>query len=112
MPPGAPLPFVPKTWLPFVLGTEDKVSRRFGSWRCCDACTTGLRSGEVWLDGSRRWADPASYLLDKSTWAGLRTEYCAAAERPSAAQARLDQLGTELDTELATFAELLEAGTC
>ena len=46
------------------------------------------------------------------TWAGLRTEYCAAVERPSAAQARLDQLGTELDAELATFAELLEAGTC
>jgi hypothetical protein len=29
VPPGAPLTFVPKTWLPFVLGTEDKVSRRF-----------------------------------------------------------------------------------
>jgi hypothetical protein len=71
-----------------------------------------LRSGEVWLDGSRRWADPESYLLDKSTWAGLRTEYSAAVERPTAAQARLDQLGTELDAELATFAELLEAGTC
>lgn len=43
---------------------------------------------------------------------GVHTEYCAAVERPSAAQARLDQLGTELDAELATFAELLEAGTC
>jgi hypothetical protein len=30
-----------------------------------------LRSGKVWLDGSRRWADPESYLLGKSTWAGL-----------------------------------------
>jgi hypothetical protein len=70
----------------------------------------GLRSGEVWLDGSRRWADPESYLLDKSTWAGRRTEYWAGVERPSAAKARLDRLGTQLDAELATCADLLEAG--
>ena len=33
-------------------------------------CREGLRSGKVWLDGSRRWADPESYLLGKSTGAG------------------------------------------
>ncbi len=50
MPPDAPLTFVPKAWMPFVLSGEDKVSRRFWElallWRLRD----GLRSGDVWVE--------------------------------------------------------------
>jgi hypothetical protein len=27
-----------------------------------------LRSGEIWVRGSRRYADPASYLIAIETW--------------------------------------------
>jgi TnpA family transposase len=107
----APMGFVPKTWLPFVVSAEDNVSRRFWElallWRLRD----GLRSGDVWLEGSRRWADPETYLLDQPTWAGLRTDYCATVERPASARLRLERLGDELDEELAGFAEMLAAGS-
>jgi hypothetical protein len=47
MPPDAPLTFVPRAWMPFVLSGEDNVSRRFWElallWRLRD----GLRSGDV-----------------------------------------------------------------
>ena len=33
----------------------------------------------MWLDGSRRWADPDSYLLGKSSWAGLVGLYALSA---------------------------------
>jgi len=110
VPPDAPRAFVPKTWLPFVVSGEDRVSRRFWElallWRLRDS----LRSGDVWVEGSRRYADPETYLLDRSTWEGLRADYCAAVERPPSGPDRLAQLGRELDAEVASFAAMLEAG--
>ena len=110
MPPAAPLAFVPKAWMPFVLSGEDKVSRRFWElallWRLRD----GLRSGDVWVEGSRRYADPETYLLTGSAWADLRDDYCRAVERPRAARDRIAQLGRELDEEAASFASMLGRG--
>ena len=85
--------------MPFVLSGEDKVSRRFWElallWRLRD----GLRSGDVWVEGSRRYADPETYLLTGSAWADLRDDYCRAVERPRAGRDRIAQLGRELDEE-------------
>jgi TnpA family transposase len=110
VPSDAPLSFVPKTWLPFVMSGEDRVSRRFWElallWRLRDR----LRSGDVWVAGSRRYADPETYLLDHTTWAGLRTEYCQALERPVAGDERTAQLGRDLGDELGSFASMLERG--
>ncbi len=110
MPPDAPLTFVPRAWMPFVLSGEDKVSRRFWElallWRLRD----GLRSGDVWVEGSRRYADPETYLLTGSAWADLRDDYCRAVERPRAGRDRIAQLGRELDEEAASFASMLGRG--
>jgi hypothetical protein len=110
MPPDAPLAFVPRAWMPFVLSREDKVSRRFWElallWRLRD----GLRSGDVWVEGSRRYADPETYLLTGSAWADLRDDYCRAVERPRAGRDRIAQLGRELDEEAASFASMLGRG--
>lgn len=101
---------MPKAWLPFVLDGEDKVSRRFWElallWRLRDS----LRSGDVWVEGSRRYADPETYLLDRTTWANRREDYCRAVEHPRSGRDRLIQLGSELDDELASFAAMLERG--
>ena len=79
--------------MPFVLSGEDKVSRRFWElallWRLRD----GLRSGDVWVEGSRRYADPETYLLTGSAWADLRDDYCRAVERPRAGRDRIALLG-------------------
>jgi TnpA family transposase len=110
VPPGAPLSFVPRTWLPFVVSGEDRVSRRFWElallWRLRDR----LRSGDVWVAGSRRYADPETYLLDRTAWAGLRAEYCQAVGRPAAGKGRTAELGRDLTGELGSFATMLERG--
>ncbi len=106
----APLAFVPKAWMPLVGSGQDTVSRRFWElallWRLRD----GLRSGDVWVAGSRRYADPETYLLDRAGWAGMRDDYCAAVRRPGAGSERIAQLGRELDEELASFADMLARG--
>lgn len=110
VPGDAPLTFVPKAWMPLVGSGPDKVSRRFWElallWRLRDA----LRSGDVWVEGSRRYADPETYLLDEASWAGMRSDYCAAVGRPDSGRERIAQLGRELDEELASFADMLARG--
>ena len=74
VPPNAPLGFVPRAWLAFVVSGEDKVSRRFWElallWRLRDS----LRSGDVWVQGSRRYADPETYMLDRPAWETMRAD--------------------------------------
>jgi len=106
----APLTFVPKAWLPFVLSGEDRVSRRFWELALLWRLRHRLRSGEVWVAGSRRYRDPESYLLDRTTWAGVRADYCEAVERPRSGRVRIAQLGQDLHDELASFASMLEHG--
>ncbi len=110
VPRDAPLTFVPKAWMPFVVSGPDTVSRRFWElallWRLRD----GLRSGDVWVAGSRRYADPETYLLGRERWAEMRSDYCAAVGRPGSGAERIAALGRELDEELASFAGMLVRG--
>jgi TnpA family transposase len=110
VPSGAPLTFVPKAWSPFVLSEEDKISRRSWELALLWRLRERLRSGDVWVTGSRRYADPETYLLDRTTWAGLRDEYCRAVEQPRAGDERVAQLGSDLDDELGPFATMLGRG--
>jgi hypothetical protein len=110
VPEEAPLTFVPKAWLPLVLSASDKVSRRFWELALLWQLRDRLRSGDIWVEGSRRYAHPDSYLLDKARWAEQRAGYCQALQRPRSGQERLAELARELDAELASFASMLRRG--
>ena len=74
IPDGAPLGFVPQKWRPYVIGEEDgHVDRRY--WELCVLVVLreALRSGDVWVEGSRRYADPQSYLIPKDRCCALRS---------------------------------------
>jgi TnpA family transposase len=51
---------------------------------------TALRAGNIWVEGSRRYADPESYLIPKSDWREQRAEIAAFLGTPLEATARLD----------------------
>ncbi|MBA4854343.1 Tn3 family transposase [Nocardia farcinica] len=76
----APTGFVPTKWR----GYLDQ-ARKSGSvtayrhyWELCVllGLRDGLRSGDVFVPGSRRYADPAAYLLTAEQWAPQRAEFC------------------------------------
>jgi hypothetical protein len=90
------------------IGGEDKVSRRFWELALLWGLRDRLRSGDVWVAGSNRWADPETYLMDRASWAERRADYCRAVDRPGSAHEHLERLGRELDDELASFAAMLE----
>jgi hypothetical protein len=63
VPAGAPTSFVGKRWQPFVFSGENGSMDRHG-WELCllSELRSRLRSGDVYLEHSRRHADPESYL--------------------------------------------------
>lgn len=60
----------------------------------------GLRSGDIYVPGSRRYADPSSYLFTPAQWAARRSEFCALADKSSDAAEALRQGKAELDAAL------------
>nr|WP_245673269.1 Tn3 family transposase [Nocardia lijiangensis] len=76
----APAGFVPAKWRGYL-----EEARKTGNttayrhyWELCVllGLRDGLRSGDVYVPGSRRYADPASYLLTPEQWAPQRAEFC------------------------------------
>ncbi len=56
----------------------------------------GLRSGDVFVRGSRRYADPASFLLTPEAWAPVKLEFCHLVGKPAQAADALAQADDEL----------------
>ena len=54
-------------------------------WELCVlmALRDGLRSGDVYVPGSRRYADPASFLLTPQQWEPQRLEFCHLVGKPA-----------------------------
>jgi hypothetical protein len=77
----------------------------------------GLRSGDVFVPGSRRYADPSTYLYTEQEWAPKREEYCQLVRKPVNATDALEQGKEELHAALAELEQALansspdEAGT-
>ena len=47
------------------------------------ALRDGLRTGDVFVPGSRRYSDPAAYLLTPEKWAAHREEFCQLVGKPA-----------------------------
>jgi hypothetical protein len=70
-------------WRPLVADvSRGRLDRR--GYELCAAfeLRTALRAGRVWVEGSRRHADPASYLLPEEKWRPFRVEFAARVRQP------------------------------
>jgi len=109
VPDGAPVDFVPARWRPYLdaaraAGDENRYKHY---WELCVlfALQGGLRSGEIWVEGSRRYANPASYLIDADTWALQRAEVLELTGTPATFAERL----AVIDGEISRYLDDLEA---
>ena len=74
VPDDAPTEFVSPKWRPYVMGQEGRISRRYYEMCVLWELKNALRSGDVWLKNSCRYADPESYLIPMERWTDLRQE--------------------------------------
>ncbi|MBF6241470.1 Tn3 family transposase [Nocardia otitidiscaviarum] len=110
----APTGFVPTKWR----GYLDQ-ARKSGSvtayrhyWELCVllGLRDGLRSGDVFVPGSRRYADPAAYLLTPEQWAPQRAEFCRLVGKPADPGQGLAAVVDELHAAVGELDEVLSQG--
>ena len=64
-----------------------------------------LRSGEIWVKGSRRYANHASYLIAPDVWKRDRGELLKLTGKPATFAERL----AEIEADMARYLDDLEA---
>ncbi|MGH9763683.1 MAG: Tn3 family transposase, partial [Blastocatellia bacterium] len=108
VPNDAPLAFIPAKWKPYVIDKKGRISRRYYELCLLWEMRRALRSGNLWIEGSRRYTNPETYLIPTPRWSDLRAEACRQMKAPEDGSIRveqratqLDQLATALDQELA-----------
>lgn len=109
VPDDAPVDFVPARWRPYLNAADSAGDANLYKhyWELCVlfALQGGLRSGEIWVKGSRRYADPASYLIAVEAWPARRAEVMELTKMPATFAERL----TAIDAEMARYLDDLEA---
>ncbi len=110
----APAGFVPTKWR----GYLDE-ARKSGSstayrhyWELCVllGLRDGLRSGDVYVPGSRRYADPAAYMLTPAQWEPQRTEFCRLVGKSADPAHALATASDELHEAVAELETVLAEG--
>lgn len=114
VPDDAPDGFVPAKWRGY-LETAAKSGNTTAYrhyWELCTllALRDGLRTGDVFVPGSRRYSDPAAYLLTPSKWADQRVEFCRLVGKPADAGKGLAEVEDELHAALGELEATLAEG--
>ena len=110
IPEDASLEFASGKWRPQLEKSDGRVNRRSFELCVLYQLRDGLRSGDIWLQGSRRFADPATYLIPSSQWLACRADTLRLlrldqepsqhlAALGSATEASLQRLGAVAETE-------------
>ena len=68
---------------------------------------SALRAGNIWVEHSRRYANPDTYLIPPAEWPRWRPEVVRQTGTPSQGLERLDEREAELETAMAQVERLL-----
>ncbi|MBN9739351.1 Tn3 family transposase [Pseudonocardia sp. P1] len=114
VPVDAPDGFVPTRWRGYLdtAAKSGNTSAYRHYWELCTllALRDGLRSGDVFVPGSRRYADPAAYLLTADRWADQRAEFCGLVGKPTDPARALAAAEVELGEALGELEQVLATG--
>ena len=114
VPADAPSGFVPARWRGYLEGAaaSGNTSAYRHYWELCTllALRDGLRTGDVFVPGSRRYSDPAAYLLTPDKWGLQRAEFCQLVGKSADPTRALAAAEEELGEALGELEVVLAAG--
>ena len=114
VPSDAPDGFVPARWRGYLETTarSGSASAYRHYWELCTllALRDGLRTGDVFVPGSRRYCDPAAYLLPPDKWVLQRVEFCQLVGKFTDPARALAAAQDELAEALGELEEVLAGG--
>jgi TnpA family transposase len=100
IPDDAPQDFITPKWKNYIFDEKGNIVRRYYEMSVLWELRRALRSGDVWLEHSRRYANPESYLIPKEKWSSLLREVCQMLQLPFEGKERLQQQQESLDHQL------------
>ncbi len=103
VPDHASLNFIPKRWSEYVINQEGKIVRKYYELCLLWELRTALRSGNIWIINSRRYANPESYLIPKNQWSKLKLEVCQQIQVSEVASHTIELKKQELSRLLCQF---------
>lgn len=111
VPAGAPSGFVPAKWAGYLADPGSVTAyRHYWELAVLIGLRDGLRCGDIYVPGSRRYADPGSFLLTGEAWAPAKLEFCHLVGKPAEAADALAVADDELHTALADLETQLAKG--
>ena len=108
VPGDAPTAFIRRRWAPHVF-EGGEISRRFYELCVLSEMRNALRSGDLWVAGSRQFRDFEEYLLPPRSFAAMKAEGLPLAV-PTDCRAYLDQRVAQLHEMLSAVDGLAERG--
>jgi hypothetical protein len=61
-------------WRPYIREADGSISRRYYELCTLWHLRSALRSGSIWVEHSRRYTNPDSYLIQPTEWPDKRPE--------------------------------------
>lgn len=107
VPEDAPLDFISSKWRPYILKRGGQIDRHYYELCVLWELRNALRAGNIWLEGSRQYANPETYLIPGEKWPALRSEVCHQVQVSENGLERLGQLQAELEDSLDRVDEAL-----
>src|SRR5215831_5830946 len=107
VPKEAPMALVMEAWRPYIREPDGEISRRYYELCTLWHLRSALRSGSVWVEQSRRYADPDTYLIPPAEWPGRRLEVIHQTGTPGEGLQRLVERKIELEARMAQVEKLL-----
>ena len=109
VPEGAPTSFVKPRWERHVFDEGD-IDKRYYEMSAITELKNGLKSGDVWVPGSRKYADFEDYLLPRSTWERMKENGGPPVDINPNLDKYLAERAEELQRELAEVGRLISRG--
>ena len=97
IPKDAPSKFITDQWKAYVFNQEGNIRRRYYEMSTLWQLRAALRSGDVWIEKSRRYANVKSYLMPPDRWKKLKPEVCRQIKAPEDGTQRLHEREKELE---------------
>src|SRR4030095_3032904 len=107
VPQDAPMALVTDAWRPYIREPDGEISRRYYELCTLWHLRSALRSGRVWVEHSRRYADPDTYLIPRAEWPSRRLEVIRQTGTPGEGLQRLVEREVALEACMAEVEQLL-----
>lgn len=107
LPDELPTKFLLPSWTPFVQPTGEPVNRTAYELSVLSRLRDRLRSGDVYVDYSRKYASPDVYLMPQTHWQSHRADLLALLGYRDETAYRLDEQLAELESNLPLIEQIL-----